>query len=192
MNVSVAESENTYTSITTAAWSHPWPRRRCSVSLCLVWEWFDEKTDNAHVQCLSLQFLFFVNEQKYIYRAIFVHSLHLYTVILLPIYIQYICSLNMSICHLWVSHSCNSKYNLFLLSTCTAQLSPATLLAQLGHLVGPLSLSQDTSKGVESIHWWVHVQLSNERWWYAPVSLVSNLLFSGWPLTSETNRLAAG
>lgn len=121
MNVSVAENENTYTSITTAAWSHPWPRRRCSVSLCLVWEWFDEKTDNTHVQCLSLQFLFFVDEQKYIYRMIFVHSLHLYTVILLPIYIQYICSLKISICYLWMSHSCNSKYNLFLLSTSTVK-----------------------------------------------------------------------
>lgn len=143
MNVSVAEDENTYTSITTAARSHPWPQRRCSVSLCLVREWFDEKTDNACVQYLSLQFFLFVDEQNYIYRVmtntLFVHFLHLYTVILLRIYIQYVV-------WIWVSHSCNSKYNLFLLRTSTAHWSHAMVLAQLGHLVGQLSLSQDTSK----------------------------------------------
>lgn len=188
MNVSVAEDENTYTSITTAARSHPWPQRRCSVSLCLVREWLDEKTDNTYVQYLSLQFLLFVDEQNYVYRmmknTLFVHCLHLYTVILLPIYIQYA---------VWICLSTIYEYlTVATQNTTSFWLSTSMVLAQLGHLVGLLSLSQDTSKGVESIYWLVYVQLCNERWWYAPISLVSNLLFSSWPLTSQTNKLATG
>lgn len=142
MNVSVAEDENTYTSITTAAWPHPWPQRRCSVSLCLVRERFDEKTDNTHVQYLSLQVLFFVDEQNNIYRVM----KNTFCALSSPLYsntstdIYTVCSLSMSIYYLWVSHSCNSKYYLFLLSTSTAQLSSAMVLAQLGHLVGLLLL----------------------------------------------------
>lgn len=198
MKVSVAEDENTYTSITTAGWSHPWPQRRCSVSLCLVREWFDEKTAvTTHIYSTFLCSICTLwKKQNYIYRMIkntlFVHVLHLYIVIFLPICMQYVAWICLSTFYEYLTVA-NFKYNLlrFCSAHLHAQLSHAMALAQLGHLVGLLSLSQDTSKGVESIYWFMYVQLCNE-WWYAPVLLVSNLLFSGWPLMSQANKSARG
>lgn len=69
--------------------------------------------------------------------------------------------------------------------------SKFTGTVKLRLLIGLLSLSKDSSTGVESIYWLKCVLLRYDGWPHAPFQLVSSRPFSRWPFASQTQSQSA-